>query len=61
MAATGHQPVQPITTRAGLVAKAQPTIPFAQPRRQLDQNLGRVPQSFDLAPAPEAGIRSMSA
>ena len=49
MAATGQQPVQPITTRAGLVAEAQATPPFAQPRRQLHQNLGTILENPDLA------------
>src|SRR5260370_40772790 len=49
MPPTGHQPVQPITTTACLVAKAQPTTPFAQPRCQLDQKLGTVLENPDLA------------
>jgi hypothetical protein len=48
MPTAGQQPVQPVTTR-GLVAKAQPTTPFAQPRRQLHQKLGTVLENPDLA------------
>jgi hypothetical protein len=60
MPTTGQQSVQTITTRAGLIAKAQPTTPFAQPCRQLRQNLGTVlenPDLADLAAAPTLGNR----
>ena len=49
MPKAGQQPVQPITTRAGFVAKTQPTTPFAQPRCQLHQNLRTVLENPDLA------------
>src|SRR5207302_7624015 len=46
--------MQPITAWAGLIAEAQATPRFAQPRRQLRQNLGTVlenPELADLAAA----------
>src|SRR5258705_12514348 len=46
--------MQPITAWAGLIAEAQATPRFAQPRRQLRQNLGAVlenPELADLAAA----------
>src|SRR5215472_7804019 len=46
--------MQPITAWAGLIAEAQATPRFAQPRRQLRQNLGTVlenPELADLATA----------
>ena len=49
MSTTGQQPVQPITTRAGFVAKAQRTSPFAQPGGQLRQKLGTVLENTELA------------
>jgi len=41
MPTAGQQPVQPITTRAGLVAKAQPTTPFAQRASSFIRSSGR--------------------
>ena len=41
--------MQPITAWAGLVAEAQPPPSFAQPHRQLRQNLGTVLENPDLA------------
>ena len=49
MSTTGQQPVQPITTRAGFVAKAQRTSPFAQLGGQLRQKLGTVLENTELA------------
>src|ERR1700730_1433816 len=46
--------MQPITAWAGLIAEAQATPRFAQPRRQLRENLGTVlenPELADLAAA----------
>src|SRR5437588_10899418 len=46
--------MQPITAWAGLIAEAQATPRFAQPRHQLRQNLGTVlenPELADLAAA----------
>ena len=59
MPTAGQQPVQPITTRAGLVAKAQPTTPFAQPGCQLHQNLGTVLENSDLAHVTVAAALGM--
>jgi hypothetical protein len=42
MPTAGQRPVQPITTRAAFVAKAQPTTPSAQLGCQLHQKLGTV-------------------
>ena len=49
MPATGQQSMQPMTTRAGLVAKAQATPPFAQPGCQFRQKRGTVLEDAELA------------
>src|SRR6516162_9491018 len=48
--------MQPITAWAGLIAEAQATPRFAQPRRQLDQNLGAVLEDPDLADLAAATV-----
>ena len=49
MPAAGQQPMQPIAARAGFVTKAQALAALAQPRCQLDHNLGPVLKNPDLA------------